>query len=727
MDPALATGSNAGYGTPVVFQDGLGERRRAPDPSGAETLERLHLREELTAIPSFEFALRERASRLSAFRHAYYSRVRCVDRLGAPPPALALVSEAVRGVRLSTLLEKEDRPAIDIHTALHLIRQLVSAVAVLHENARDMAHGAIGPERIVLTPNARIVVVEYVLGSALEQLRYSPEQYWKDLRVALPPSGGTPRFDQRVDVAQIGITALSLVLGRLVADDEYPAGIQDVLSAAWAISTKGELTPLPTGFRHWLSRTLDEQPQKRFASALEARAELDKALASEGDYSAAGLANKVAEAKATLKGQPAAPAAPPEPPRPTEVPEALSHFEPETVRLVQPAQSAQPVYQTPVYQTPIYQAPVYQTPVYHAPEEKREATSSGSGQHQAFDPRAVPHYAPRGSSSDEFEETPSSGGGWKKWLAVAAVLVLVTVAGGAVAAYKFAAKPGQQTGTINISTDPVGAQVVVDGAPRGLTPLTLTLDAGTHSVELRGAGQPRILPITMTAGAQLTQYVELPKAVAAVGQLQVRSDPAGAQVSVDGTPRGASPVLIDALVPGEHDVVLTSELATVKQTVTIEAGATAQLLVPLKTTEGAPVSGWVTVSAPVDLQMYENKKLLGDSRSDRIMVSAGKHEIELLNEVLGYRVTRTVQVPAGKVASIALSWPTGIASINALPWAEVFVDGSKIGETPLGNVSMPIGPHEITFRHPELGEQKQGVTITLKSPARISADLRKKP
>src|SRR5580765_8977063 len=80
MDPALATSSNTAFPTPVVFQDGLRERRRAPDPSGAETLERLHLREELTAIPSFEFALRERASRLSAFRHAYYARVRCVDR-----------------------------------------------------------------------------------------------------------------------------------------------------------------------------------------------------------------------------------------------------------------------------------------------------------------------------------------------------------------------------------------------------------------------------------------------------------------------------------------------------------------------------------------------------------------------------------------------------------------------------------------------------------------------
>src|SRR5207249_603108 len=188
-------------------------------------------------------------------------------------------------------------------------------------------------------------------------------------------------------------------------------------------------------------------------------------------------------------------------------------------------------------------------------------------------------------------------------------------------------------------------------------------------------------------------------------QLQVRSDPPGAQVTVDSPPRGTSPLLVDALTPGEHEVILASDLATVKQMVTIEAGVTASLVVPLKTAEGAPVSGWVSVAAPVDLQLYENKKLLGSSRSDRIMVSAGKHEIEIVDEALGYHVVRTVQVPPGKVAPIALNWPTGTASINALPWAEVFVDGAKVGETPLGNVSLPIGPHEIVFRHPDLGEQ----------------------
>jgi hypothetical protein len=83
-------------------------------------------------------------------------------------------------------------------------------------------------------------------------------------------------------------------------------------------------------------------------------------------------------------------------------------------------------------------------------------------------------------------------------------------------------------------------------------------------------------------------------------------------------------------------------------------------------------------------------------------------------------------VAAGKVAQLKLEWPKGSVSLNALPWAEVWIDGEKSGETPLGNLSLPIGPHEIIFRHPDFGELRQAVTVTLTAPARVSVDLRKK-
>jgi hypothetical protein len=97
-----------------------------------------------------------------------------------------------------------------------------------------------------------------------------------------------------------------------------------------------------------------------------------------------------------------------------------------------------------------------------------------------------------------------------------------------------------------------------------------------------------------------------------------------------------------------------------------------------------------------------------------------------VNDALGYRVTRTVTVTPGKVAPIALDLPKGSLSVNALPWAEVTIDGERVGETPIGNVALTIGSHDVVFRHPELGEQRHKVVVTAAAPARLSVDLRKK-
>ena len=201
--------------SPAEFSDGFGRRVRLIDPSSPEPLEVLHIEPELLTVQSFEFMLRERVSRLANFRHAYYSRVRRVDRLDGGK-TLGLVSESPLGARLSRVLEvaAASNLDLDVNAALCLVRQLVPAIAMLHQNARDVSHGALAPERIVVTTDARVVIVEYVFGAAIEQLGYSRERLWKDLRVAVPSGAGVARLNHRADVMQLGMVALALVLGR---------------------------------------------------------------------------------------------------------------------------------------------------------------------------------------------------------------------------------------------------------------------------------------------------------------------------------------------------------------------------------------------------------------------------------------------------------------------------------------------------------------------------------
>jgi serine/threonine-protein kinase len=76
------------------------------------------------------------------------------------------------------------------------------------------------------------------------------------------------------------------------------------------------------------------------------------------------------------------------------------------------------------------------------------------------------------------------------------------------------------------------------------------------------------------------------------------------------------------------------------------------------------------------------------------------------------------------VAAFSIELPKGSVNLNAMPWAEVFIDGKRVGETPIGNLEVPIGPHEIVFRHPQLGEKRHAISVTAAAPVRLSVAMK---
>ena len=321
--------------------------------------------------------------------------------------------------------------------------------------------------------------------------------------------------------------------------------------------------------------------------------------------------------------------------------------------------------------------------------------------------------------------------GKQSMVRVAAIVVgLVALAGGGLFVSKYfntAAVPaaaGATTGTLIVQSNPAGVQVFVDGIDRGMTPARISVSPGSHILELRGRGVPRVIPFQVAAGAQVSQYLEFAD-TPTTGKLQVQSEPAGAKVTIDGTARGVTPVTVSDLTPGDHEVILQSETGNARHVVTIQAGTTASLLAPMGlTSAGGPVSGWLTVKAPFSLEIREGGRLLGTTEADRIMMAAGRHDLELVNEGLAYRATRSVTVQPGKVAAISLDLPNGVVNLNASPWAEVFIDGQRVGETPIGNLTVAIGPHEVVFKHPQFGEKRHAISVTLSGPVRLSVDMK---
>ena len=196
-----------------------------------------------------------------------------------PAPG-SIVSDHVEGTRLSDMLRvaHERNLQLDINAALCLIRQLV-AVALLHENAREVAHGLIAPERLVVTPHARLVIVEHVLSAAVEQLQFSRDRLWQEFRIAMPPSAGMSRFDHRADVTGIGLVALSLVLGRPLHQAEFPNHLPTLLNEARERTALGEEQLLSPSLRDWLARALQLDTRRAFASASEALSALEEIVA----------------------------------------------------------------------------------------------------------------------------------------------------------------------------------------------------------------------------------------------------------------------------------------------------------------------------------------------------------------------------------------------------------------------------------------------------------------
>jgi hypothetical protein len=256
-----------------LFTDGLGDRLLVRDARGRPVQETLVLRPELSGVPSFEFALTERMWLFERFEHTSFLRVRNIVRTPAPGSQVSLISDYVPGPRLSDVLAHHQAAGEppSLTSAAELLKSILDGLGDLHQQSGDLAHGALAPERIIVTDRGP-VITDYVLGAALEQLRFPPDRYWRELRVAVPSLAGGTRLDRRTDVAQVGMVAVALFAGRPLDDNEHMAAISEVLRG---------LT-LPSPLRTWLMKALHLDPRRVFANAGEAARNLDEVIAEAG-------------------------------------------------------------------------------------------------------------------------------------------------------------------------------------------------------------------------------------------------------------------------------------------------------------------------------------------------------------------------------------------------------------------------------------------------------------
>jgi hypothetical protein len=745
------------FTAPCALPDPLGTRLVISDRPG-ERLEQLRFAPELLSA-GFEAALREQVARFAQFRHPCYARVRRLDRLEGGT-ALALVSEHPRGARLSDVLAVAERDGLelDINAALCIVRQLVPAVAALHHASHGAAHGTISPDRILITPHARIVLTEHVVGPAIEQLGVSRSKLWRDLRIMAPAStAGAVRLDVRADLVQMGAVSLALILGRLLRADELDT-LAELLASARETTVLGRKDLVAAPLRRWLLRALQLDRRGSFESTADAQSGLDDVLSEEGGYVTAPIALE----SFLVRYQEHAV-------RPSRSPEG-ARIQPAPVAVNAAAMAALTVPVDHAASRPPQDAAIAVPPGEHTASDPVLALTSAEvippPDERATDLATEPDALTaneraelkgflegiEGSSMAPAGERALSSGEAETAAAVPALhshvlqqpiasvpprratrerlaLVLCVLVSIAEAAYIWRVKasnvPAAVEGLVSIESRPAGATVVIDDRERGVTPLSLSLTPGPHVMALRTATSSRAMPLTVQAGTTHAQYVELAPSVTN-GSIDVEVGTPGARVTLDGQPRGSAPVTIADVPEGDHELVVEAGGNTIRQRVMVQAGLTTSVRPTLVETATAPPAegGSVTIAVPFEMQVLERGRQLGTTATRRLPLAPGRHTLDIVSGPLSFRTSLTVDVVAGKETRVPVQLPDGSVAINAIPWAEVWIDGKKAGETPIGSMSLPLGPHELVFRHPDFPERRHAVSVTAGAPTRVSVEMK---
>ena len=162
--------------------------------------------------------------------------------------------------------------------------------------------------------------------------------------------------------------------------------------------------------------------------------------------------------------------------------------------------------------------------------------------------------------------------------------------------------PKKRESYLALSSDPVGAEIMVDGLPTGLTtPTTLTVDPGQHKVLLHKAGYrwaetladagpgqtvnfaPQLQPgntfgrekTRLAAWRTFEQTGQLP---AGKGGLQIRTNPPGAQITVNDIPVPRATPFRFPVAPGTYRVRLSMDgYYAITKIVQVDAGSMTQV------------------------------------------------------------------------------------------------------------------------------------------------------
>ncbi|HEX4947569.1 MAG TPA: serine/threonine-protein kinase [Blastocatellia bacterium] len=184
-----------------------------------------------------------------------------------------LVMEYVEGV---TLAEQLKRGAMPVAQALAVFRQVVSAVAYIHDH--DIVHRDIKAANIRLTSDGRAKLLDF--GIAKNELTPHLTQTGfvvGTVEYLAPEQINSGRADERSDIWALGVLLFEMVTGKVpFTAKTFGTLYQQINRASFTLPPE---LPIPRNVAKLIARCLKKDPADRFQSAAELLAEVRHASA----------------------------------------------------------------------------------------------------------------------------------------------------------------------------------------------------------------------------------------------------------------------------------------------------------------------------------------------------------------------------------------------------------------------------------------------------------------
>ena len=303
--------------------------------------------------------------------------------------------------------------------------------------------------------------------------------------------------------------------------------------------------------------------------------------------------------------------------------------------------------------------------------------------------------------------------------------------------------------TLTVTSIPSGASVYIDGDFIGQTPLhDYAIDTGSQrekqiEVRLELSGyKNRVAQLTLRGGQQTPLDVGLEKFSPRTGTLTVTSTPSGADIYVDNTWIGKTPLTsyeVDTGVRHEKQVTVGLVLSGYKNRVeqlTLRGGQQTPLDVGLE--KFISRTGTLTVtSIPSGASVYIDGEVIGQTPLPDYEIDTGSQrekQVEIRIELSGYKshvakaTLKGGQQTPWDIRLEKFISRTGTLTVTSTPsGASVYIDGALIGPTPLRDYEIDTGAAR--EKRVEVGLELAGyksrvAPLTLKGDQQTSWDVR---